>query len=1524
MDFEQLQKELCPESGILHLQAITLDDADFKNLFQRVWGNAAITIVTTHVQPRSNSLTINGNATLPKIEIGGTASDAPSEVAIAELICAVTATFSIENGDTHVILDFALTNSLSEVFPALPFAYEAECYDDGEEPPADGRLDQPPVLHRETLRDIHLVFTTRDIDYELPVKLRTGLNIAAYWTPPSELTFATNRSERRVWGQIVMPPANDDTPPLLAGTKPWTSDERQPGIHLEAERMGSVTLPAGITVDPAGFQFYTPIVREWMVRHPDYAPVMAYVGSLKLSPPNSTNGKEVEGEGLLAAQTWDDFVNDACVECTFKALPLTSIGDLWGAPQLTLPKGLAALEDLQLKQALIRLVKADNKPTHELAGFGFMIGLGKLASWPIVPGKLEVAVDNIRVFVNEPLSSTPRISGRLFGSLSVLGATLIASVGLPDFHTQAYLAKPIQIDLTNAFANGGLLGDLPKLDLGTITAEEFKLNLRPTPLNYQISIVVSENMSLWKNGVDGKFSLSVDLGTEGWRFVGVAVGQGGGIPLGEMLGALASKIDSIPKAETWPEVIKTLELISFEVAVTKASTSTYSFGCTGQMQVADVRLEAGILAEFQRSVEQSQSSYTGWVGLGQRTFSLSSRSEGGSATGSAASDVVVATYDARGQDAITLGEMLENVVSLPESIGRLAFELKDAFFAIHSPRQAGEKKPYLFGIDTSILINLACLPLVGKQLTAIGFQNLGILYASRDFTTKEVQDINDALPPGIVRLPVPSAQPVGATSGVTSPALTAGMSVHATLNLGQTSTPLLFPTSANTGLPFGTGAAVPASATVTDSVTWLNIQKSVGPVHFERVGVEYRDSKLWVLLSASLNAAGLTISLDGLGLGAPLSDFEPKKITGTLRGLGLDYRNAFVEIGGSFLQMPPKKKDDAPEYGGAAVIKAKGFTIGALGSYTTVNEETSFFIYGMLDYPIGGPPFFFVTGLAAGFGYNRNVVVPPIERLGQFPLIAAAKSIADGKSNAGAQDMLPVLRNARDVIPATVGEHFLAAGITFTSFKLVESTVLLTVAFGKRFELHILGLSTLRVPAADLGESLPAIAEVELALKGSFIPDDGFLELRAQLTPTSYLLSRDCHLTGGFAFCTWFKELGAIPAGDFVLTLGGYHPAYHVPAHYPIVPRLGFRWSLQDWGLTLQGDSYFALTSSAVMAGGHLLALWQSGSISAWFKAGIDFLIAWKPYHYDAEAYIDIGVQVTFEFFGTQRLSLEVGADLHIWGPPFAGEATVHLWIISFTIHFGDTGKSKPQPILWSDFQKSFLPDRKQVCSVVVADGLVRKGDDNNKNDLGIINAKHFRLVTDSRIPSTACVVVPVDPEGVSIAPKGMDKVTRSFGIAPMGVATVTSSTHTITITRITGPAKEVVCTEIFAYTAIGKNVPAALWGSSLTPQLHGPQFVNNALSGFEITAKDPPKPGSTAKIDRQSLLVNKDAKPQTCQWEKGGKAFVAQSVDAKATIEAFNKAERDSVLASLGLDFPNLADKLTYDFLNPPQIEAA
>jgi hypothetical protein len=135
-------------------------------------------------------------------------------------------------------------------------------------------------------------------------------------------------------------------------------------------------------------------------------------------------------------------------------------------------------------------------------------------------------------------------------------------------------------------------------------------------------------------------------------------------------------------------------------------------------------------------------------------------------------------------------------------------------------------------------------------------------------------------------------------------------------------------------------------------------------------------------------------------------------------------------------------------------------------------------------------------------------------------------------------------------------------------------------------------------------------------IEGSFL-------VEAALAPNSYLLVPQCHLQGGFALCYWFEPNPA--SGDWVFTLGGYHPQFKPPAYYPNAKRIGISFKLGD-NINVTGETYFAMCPKAVMGGGRQHYEVSIPLISAHLDAFADFLIMYKPFHYIADIGVDVGV----------------------------------------------------------------------------------------------------------------------------------------------------------------------------------------------------------------------------------------------------------------------------------------------------------
>ena len=446
---------------------------------------------------------------------------------------------------------------------------------------------------------------------------------------------------------------------------------------------------------------------------------------------------------------------------------------------------------------------------------------------------------------------------------------------------------------------------------------------------------------------------------------------------------------------------------------------------------------------------------------------------------------------------------------------------------------------------------------------------------------------------------------------------------------------------------------------------------------------------LGLALDAALDTDVVSIQLTGF-----IITFTPGSMASvppavSLDGLAVAVDCGALQIGGSLVRT---QGASGVEYDGSLLIRIGSYAINAAGSYTVIGGAPSLFVFGIAQGEFGGPPAFFVTGLAAGFGLNRALRLPAANQVATFPLIEAA---AQGPGFApagvqGAQDALAQL-NSGGWVPPTLGEYWVAAGVAFRSFEIINGFALVTVEFGQELVIALLGVAALQLPTEVDGG--PVFGYIEITLEAVLRPAAGVLSIEALLTPNSYVIDPACQLTGGIAFDLWF---GSNPhAGDFVFTAGGYNPAFAVPSWYPTVPRLGFAWSLSD-ALQITGESYFALTPSCVMGGGLLAVTFAAGGLRAWFTAQADFIMYWRPFFFEIDVNISIGISYTGSIaFVSATFTVELGVAVELWGPPLRGVAHVNWWVISFDVSINGGGSPSPNASVladWKAFASSSLP----------------------------------------------------------------------------------------------------------------------------------------------------------------------------------------------------------------------------------------
>lgn len=670
------------------------------------------------------------------------------------------------------------------------------------------------------------------------------------------------------------------------------------------------------------------------------------------------------------------------------------------------------------------------------------------------------------------------------------------------------------------------------------------------------------------------------------------------------------------------------------------------------------------------------------------------------------------------------------------------------------PEPAKKQKIYYagLGISPSIkkTINFTKIPLVGSKLAKyqnISLDQLAVNYASVTIDEAKAKILNDIIkkitdPPPSKPLELTKDKPTSNLPFIPEKGIDAKLGLAGMLHLGEKDKPLNLPL-----IKFKDTKPTIGSEEKTN-IKWINIQKSFGPVSFEKIGFRYIDEELAVLINAGLSVGKLTIDLVGLTIKSKVKEFKPKF---RLNGLGIAYQSDTLEIAGAFLNAPAKPGDF--NYIGGAIIKASGFSLMSIGQYASTNNVPSMFLFAQVKGSFGGPPIFFVTGLAAGFGYNSKIRIPTIEEIPKFPLLTAKDEPQTPMA------MIKELTQGTPEKPAwlsqKMGEKWLAVGIQFNSYKLIDSEVLVIAKFGESFTLALLGSSQAILP--QKGKSY---AKVKLDIRAVFQPQVGILQIDSRLSPGSFIVDPGCELRGGLAFYSWFGSNKH--SGDYIFTIGGYNKLiYTKPVYYPEVDRLGFDWRLGK-EMTISGEAYFAMTPKEIMAGYYMSADYSSGRLKAWFRLSLDAYIKYSPFSYDLAIVASLGASYRV---GWGRLSktftIDISASIHLWGPPTGGIVKFRIWKLNIAVEFGDKLDNYRDVLenFYIKDEESFadlLPKSDAITKITPIKGLVPQGpaaggnaltfgsatdkglkEDPVKGDNWIVNPDNFKFSINAAIPLT-------------------------------------------------------------------------------------------------------------------------------------------------------------------------------------------
>ncbi|RYD68129.1 MAG: hypothetical protein EOP58_01405 [Sphingomonadales bacterium] len=880
--------------------------------------------------------------------------------------------------------------------------------------------------------------------------------------------------------------------------------------------------------------------------------------------------------------------------------------------------------------------------------------------------------------------SVAQAPGDVLHLSDVLTTFVPGLTGFPAFDVQTF-GLSILPDTSQYRFNAIIVSDWQLLQVPPITLTEIDVDAM-----YDPGLTPATS-----GGITGIFDMAVDdnadddivitlaaikpPSAQGWMLSG-ETGLDQVIPIGNLITAIVKKFSTTAVV---PQFLAGLGVENLSLQFDTAEKS-FHFGTEILMPFADdVMLTLIVMLDV---VPLSpgpgyQTTFRGTIQISQYQFDIVFDDQTGK------SDTLIAAYQpGKGaRQAVSLKELISGIspsmaADIPLDI---SIDLQDVKFVFYKDSKTNRMA---FGLDVGIPIDLSNIPIVGNKLPAdftLAVTNLQGVYSTAEFNSTDIGAVNALLPSGIVPFP---REGLGKSVNLTADVRVGKWTQHFQLagnppksatptptpSVTSTTAPAPSPTPAPTGAPTPTPTPAPAPANVTgdSAYKWININKQIGIFQFDRIGAGYIDNRLSLALDAGVTLGPISFSMIGLSVGSPLDKFAP--VFG-LNGLGLSFSKPPIRIAGGFLKV---KEPSGTSYYGQVVVQVSKIGFSALGGWSPDADPASFFLYANVNIPLGGPPYLQLKAIAGGIGINRTLILPTIEQLPGYILLPNNAPPAAGSPVSTVQTVLPQLEKYFVNQP---GEYWVAAGIAFSSFEMIEAFALVTVSFGVEFQLGILGSCAMSIPT----QGITPVAYIEADLVASFAPSSGLLAFEGVLSPQSYVFGGFIKIQGGFALCLWFSGENA---GDFVVTVGGYYPSFDKPANYPTVPRIKIGFALGP--VSVSGSAYFALTPAMLMAGISMNAVFDAGPIRAWFDASIDLLFAWSPFAYKADSYVTIGISLDLGLF---TLSLHAGADLYIWGPEFGGKADVDLDVVSFSFTFGSPA-SAPQPVGWSGFQQSFLP----------------------------------------------------------------------------------------------------------------------------------------------------------------------------------------------------------------------------------------
>ncbi|EHK18407.1 uncharacterized protein TRIVIDRAFT_225720 [Trichoderma virens Gv29-8] len=671
------------------------------------------------------------------------------------------------------------------------------------------------------------------------------------------------------------------------------------------------------------------------------------------------------------------------------------------------------------------------------------------------------------------------------------------------------------------------------------------------------------------------------------------------------------------------------------------------------------------------------------------------------------------------------------------------------------------------------------IPVVGEA--APPFDQVGIVWTNRDITPTELDELNNhVFMHQSLLVKSRSGDAVGDQEPDSSSEVRFLKGFHFQVALLEGSRPRLIldhivggkekdPKQKEKGLTAGG----PTDTSPDGGKSVAPMSKTFGPLSIRNIGLSVSGpnySTINLSLDAIVKMGPLTFALLGFTITLDLTVLcHPENLkslmsNARINGMSVAFDKPPTRIAGMI--NPFDDKFTSKGFEGAMAVSLSEWSAMAGGRYEELYPDLkikSFSLFGMVQGPIAEFGCAELNGLTGGFGYNSRLELPAdASGVVNFPFIALNRSTSQGGSVMDQMNLI-LTRGVKDVISTAKEEMWLVAGVGIKAFQTFNGHAIFALTLNDQPKFAVLATATAMFPKPPQGNARPdappkdTFIVVDIAMSCVIDPFHGTVIATGELTPLSFILNKECKLTGSFAMAYFLPN--SPHDGDFVFSVGGYHPNFQRPSHYPIVRnQVGIDWQY-DKSLRISGEAYFAITPQAVMGGGRLdmvfytSALKDHLSITVVFSAYANFLMHFHPFSFEINIGVSIYASAKMDLLlCTKTYSpLALSASLSLWGPPIAGLVTLKLWEFEIKVAFGPS-RFKPKSLSLNQFVRVVknLPaeeprdggKEKEIPNHIVSviAGKVATGENKTTNSVEI-SAAGLLIQVQARVPVLSALI---------------------------------------------------------------------------------------------------------------------------------------------------------------------------------------